>query len=185
MRSFGLILRLRSASGDEHSLRAGEQLVLAWVAIARVEEGKIEETDETARREIPPPAKMQQQNTNQRHSDRRGEFCGCVKYCGCQASFFPRKPIADRFCICRERGGFTYPQEQSRRKEAADSGGDRCGEGSYTPENRTDAAHAAQPKPIHQETGGHLGQSICPTVSAQQITKRNCGYDGRTVEGIL
>src|SRR2546422_672699 len=91
---------------------------------------------------------MQQQNPNQRPSDRRGEFCGCVKYCGCQASLFPRKPIADRFCICRERGGFTYPQEQSRRKEAADSGGDRCGEGSYTPENRTDAADTAHPKPI-------------------------------------
>ena len=128
---------------------------------------------------------MQQKNANQRHSDRRSEFCCCVKNRGCKTSLLRREPVADRLGIGRKSGRFTDAQKKSCGKETADSTGERCCKRSCAPKNRTYASHNAYSKTVQQEARGQLQQSVTPTVSTQQITERNGGYSKRATERIL
>src|SRR5207245_1867608 len=128
---------------------------------------------------------MQQKNANQRHSDRRSEFCCCVKNRGCKTSLLRRKPVADRLGIGRKSGRFTDAQKKSCGKETADSTRERCCKRSCAPKNRTYASHNAYSKTVQQEARMQLQQSVTPTVSTQQITERNGGYSKRATERIL
>src|SRR5208282_343815 len=65
------ILWLRSAAGDELALRIREEFIFARVPVKGVEERKIKKADESRRRKIPSPAKINQQESEQRYSNCR------------------------------------------------------------------------------------------------------------------
>src|SRR5207245_9787947 len=125
---------------------------------------------------------MQQKNANQRHSDRRSEFCCCVKNRGCKTSLLRRKPVADRVGIGRKSGRSTDAQKKSCGKETADSTGERCCKRSCAPKNRTYASHNAYSKTVQQEARVQLQQNVTPTISTQQITASNRRNSKRDAE---
>ena len=138
----------------------GEALIFAGIAIEQCERDKINEADDSRRRETPAPAVMQQQKADQRHADRGAELGGGVEECGGEAAFAARKPVADGFRAAGKRGSFTDAEQQARGEETSDSecaGGTEAG---GAPEESADAADLAHTESVEQETGRDLHERI-------------------------
>src|SRR5207244_10829759 len=66
-------------------------------------------------------------------------------------------------------------------KEGSNAGRSGRGKRSYAPNDRAHAANQSYAKPIQQQAGWHLQQRVSPTVSTQQVTKRDRGDPERPV----
>src|SRR5271170_4363884 len=138
-----LIFGLGATFGDKFALGLREVRVFAGIAVKRVEQNEIENADEACRGETPSPSKMQKQDAEERYADGRREFGHRIEDCRCKAAFLLREPIPDGFGVCGEGGSFADTEKKAGCEEAADASGNRCGKGRDRPENRADAAYAA------------------------------------------
>src|ERR1700722_3759108 len=168
--SFGCpraIFRLRPAFRDEVPLGIRKARIFARVSVERVKQNKIENADEARRSETPSPAKMEQKDAEERHSDGGRKFCHRVEDSRRETSFLFRKPVSDSFGICRESGGLADSQEKPRCQKAAETGG-HCGcKGGHGPENRADAAYPTNAELVQQQPGRQLKRCVGPVVGAR------------------
>src|SRR5260370_8805935 len=135
-----------------------------------MEQDKMERPEEAGRSKIPPPAEMQQQETQQRYSNRRREFRRSVKHGGSQAAFVFGEPVADGFRIGGKCRSLTDPQEETRPKQTADAPADGPSEGSHPPNHGADEAPPPYPKTIQQQPGRQFGQRGGPIEKPCVIT---------------
>src|SRR6266850_5576941 len=99
-------------------------MILARISIEGIEEREIQKTDETCRCKTPSPAEIHQQETQQRYSNCRGKFRGCVKHGGGQTAFVFGELVACRFRVGWTCRGLANPQKEARAKQTSDSSGD-------------------------------------------------------------
>ena len=178
------IFGLRAAFKDVRALGGGETVVFAGVAVNGVEEGQEEDADEAGAGEIPAPAEMNKHKTEDGNANRGRKFCGGVKRrCG-QAAFLARKPVAGSFGVGGECRSFADAEEEARREETAEAGGDCGGEGGDAPNGGAENADATNAEAVEEQAAGELEDGVGPVVGAGEIAEHNGGNAEGVLEGI-
>ena len=134
----------------------GERRVVRGITIDAGEQEKVEKADQAGCGKTPSPTDLKKQNPNERHADGRGKFGCAIEDRRSQTPFPGRKPVADRLCIGREGGSFSYTQEQTCGEEAAQIRGNGGGKGSNAPYKSADPPHPAHPEFVQQDANGKL-----------------------------
>ena len=168
-----LVFQLCSALQNEIVLLRRKFPVFTGIAIDEVKQHKIKKADEAGGGKTPAPAKIYEQQADQRNSDCGGELRRRVRDRRRQASFFSREPVSQGFSIRGKRGRFAHTQKKACSEEPVDAGGYGGGERGYAPQERADSSHAAHSPLVQQHSTRHLHHGISPTEGAGEISKCN------------
>ena len=87
----------------------------ARVAINNVECGEVDEAERRYQSKSPAPAEVHHSEGDQRHADHVREFRRRIEEGRGRSTLLPRKPIARRFGIGGEAGGFGNPQQKTEK----------------------------------------------------------------------
>src|SRR6202022_4869724 len=118
-------------------------------------QGKIKQADESGGGEAPAPAKMQQQNAKERHSDSGRELCRGIRDGRGQTSFLVRKPVAERFGVAGKSGGLGDAEKKPGSDKADQSRGQSGAERGRAPEKGPDPPDTAHSHPAKQDPRRH------------------------------
>src|SRR6266404_3156452 len=144
------IFRLRPAVLNVLAFSLRESAILARILVISAKQRQIQQTDNPRRRKIPTPAKMEKDQSKNRHTDGRREFRHGIKHGRRQASFIFWEPIANRFRGPGKRWRLSDAQKKTRSKQTRDSSRNCRKKRSQAPDRGADDSHSPHTEPVQQ-----------------------------------